>query len=122
MNINKLIPKQIHVPYIGAIWELVGCVSFILSILNMLFVTIITYSTNDTVRHIFPSYWIFFIIYSIFGGIMALVSYVYILPSRIKFLQEQSVIDNRNPMYDKICENEKLLKEMKQLIEDKYVR
>jgi len=113
MNINKLIPKQIHVPYIGAIWELVGCVSFILSILNMLFVTIITYSTNDTVQHIFPSYWIFFIIYSIFGGIMALVSYVYILPSRIKFL---------HPMYDKICENEKLLKEMKQLIEDKYVR
>jgi hypothetical protein len=106
MKLDKFIPKQKTLPYLGALWEIAGGVAFILSTLNMFFVTIIMFSTSEKVRNIFHSYTIFFLCYLLFGFVATYFVYVYGFPSRNKFNQNQAVINGGNPTFDKICVTE----------------
>lgn len=113
-------PKQINVPYLGALWELYCRMAGIYGAFNTLMLTVVLYSTNDKIRSVFSSYWLFLGFIIILGIIGLLFVYIFLLPSSTIFIQKQSVIDNRNPVYNKICDNEKLLYEIKQSIEDEY--
>lgn len=107
------LPKQKNIPYLGGLWTLIGYLAFIFSFVNTLFITVITYSTSERARIIFPSYWIFLSSYLIFGFFMTYLCYKYVIPSTLTFQQEQSVLDNRNPLYDKVCKIEEIVKELK---------
>jgi len=105
--------RQIQIPYIGAIYELAGRVMFIFSAFNFLMVSVVTYTASERVRSIFPSFWLFLLMYGIVGVLTAVFSYVVIIPSQNKFAQEQAYLEGRSPLYEKVCDIEKLIMEIK---------
>lgn len=84
---------------------------FIFSAFNFLMVSIVTYTASETVRGIFPSFWLFILMYALIGVLAAMFSYVVIIPSQNKFAQEQAYREGRSPLYEKVCEIEKLIME-----------
>ena len=114
MNIQKYIPKQVHVPYIGAFLNLLGNVLFLFSIANFIMTTWIFYNLSEEhskIHIIFPHFIYFFISYCIVGFLLCLLCWIFIIPSQNKFAQEQAVIEGRSPTYEKICEIERILNE-----------
>ena len=105
--------KQIQIPYIGAVYELANRVMFIFSAFNFLMVSVVTYTASETVRHMFSSFWLFLLMYALIGILTAIFSYVVIIPSQNKFAQEQAVIEGRSPLYEKVCDIEKKIEELR---------
>lgn len=118
INVSKFIPRQIHVPYIGAMYELLNRVAFFISVCNILLCTrLYYYNTGDSLlRDTFGSYAIFMIAAGVIGIVLAVIIWACIVPSHNKFLQEQAVIDGRSPTFDKLCEVEKRLIELEKRI------
>jgi hypothetical protein len=118
MKLQNLIPKQIHVPYVGALFELAGRAFFFVSIANFILNTrLFYYNTGDSwLREHFSSYLEFGLAYIALGLVVIILVWVILIPSQNKFQQEQSVKDGRSPMFDKICEiykqNEAMEKEI----------
>lgn len=106
MNITKYIPKQIHIPYVGAMWELAGRVSFLVSLINYVFMSrLYYYNTGDSyLRDVFGSYILFAIAILIVVAIAAGFMWAFIIPSHNKFCQEQAYVDGRSPLYDMVVE------------------
>ena len=72
------------------------------------------YNSDDSViRSVFPNYSSFFIGCCLVGLGGMLVAYVVITPSKQKFFQKQSVMDGRNPIYEKLLDIEKQIEELK---------
>ncbi len=109
MQIFKFIPKQIELPYIGALYDLSGRVFYFISVANFILMTRVYYynQSDSLLRDIFGSYFVFMSVCGIFGMVMAAAAYACIVPSHNKYLQEQAVLDGRSPTYEKLCELEK---------------
>lgn len=111
MDIAKFIPKQIHLPFIGAVYDLVGKAFFFVTIANFLLNTrLYYYNAGDTlIRDSFGSYRVFLITLASFGLVALTFVWVFILPSYNSYTQRQSVVDGRSPTYELLCEvNERL--------------
>lgn len=119
MDIVKYIPKQIYIPYMGAAWELAGRVSFLISLINYIFMSrLYYYNTGDNyLRDIFGSYIVFMLVVLI--GILLAFTFVwaFIVPSHNKFCQEQAYTDGRSPLYDAVIEMKTQLDEMQAKLE-----
>lgn len=111
--LEKLIPPQIHIPYIGGFLTLINQVMFFFSVFNFLMLSRITYynSGDSFISMIFPSYLWFFAAYCVIGLILCVFVWVVILPSQNAFAQRQAVM-HHNPTYEKICLIEKKLEEI----------
>lgn len=106
------LPKQHNIPYLGGIWTLAGYVAFFYSCLNTFWIIIIAYSSTEEIRNVFQSYLLFFACNIFIGFLFLVFCYKYVIPSTITFQQVQSVIDKRNPIYEKVCEIERKLDEL----------
>jgi hypothetical protein len=113
VDLSKFIPKQVHVPYLGALYDLTGKVFFAVNAVSFLMLTRNTYySQNDTLlRDIFGSYALFMLTVIGAGIVLLYMAYVFLIPSLNSYTQQQAIIEGRSPMYEKICEiNERLIK------------
>jgi hypothetical protein len=118
---EKLIPKQRKMSTrVGGLLTLVGEAMFLFSILNFLMISRLQYySQGDSyIRTVFPHYLLFLTGLSIIGFVAMWLVYVYVLPSKQRFSQEQAVKDNRSPTYDKIIEVQGELIEMRKMIKE----
>lgn len=113
MDLSRFIPKQIHVPYLGALFDLTGKVFFAINAASFVMLTRTTYySQNDSLlRDTFGSYALFMLAGIISGIGLLYIAYVFLIPSLNSYTQQQAVIEGRSPTYEKICEiNERLKK------------
>ena len=118
MNVSKFIPKQVHVPYLGAIYDLAGKVFFVVNTASFLMLTRTTYySANDTLlRDVFGSYAVCMLVGGVVGAGLLGAAYVFLLPSLNSYTQQQAVIEGRSPMYEKLCEMDERLKKMEEKV------
>lgn len=114
MDLSRFIPKQIHVPYLGALFDLVSKALAILGAFNFIALTRNWfYDENDAVlRDIFGSYTSFMLVVAIIGFITLMVIYVVWVPSINEYAQRQAVIDGRSPMFELQTESYKLQLDM----------
>jgi hypothetical protein len=113
VDIAKYIPRQVHIPFVGALYDLLGKAFFFVTVANFILNTrLYYYNTGDTlIRDSFSSYWLFLTALVSFGLVMLGFVWVFILPSYNSYAQKQSVIEGRSPMYELLCEmNERLKK------------
>jgi len=108
----KFIPKQVHIPYLGALFDLTSKALALVGGLNFLMLTRNTYydSNDSLLRDIFGSYILFMIVAVLVGLVIMLALYVFLVPSANSYAQKQAVIDGRSPMFDKICEIDERMK------------
>ncbi|AAM04193.1 predicted protein [Methanosarcina acetivorans C2A] len=119
--LDKLIPKQRKMSTrVGGMLTLVGEAMFLFSILNFLMISRLQYySEGDSyIRTVFPHYLLFLAGLGTIGFVAMWMVYVYVLPSKQRFSQEQAVKDNRSPMYDRILEVQDELAEMRKMIKE----
>ena len=117
---EKIIPKQRKMSTrVGGLLTLVGEAMFLFSILNFLMISRLQYySEGDSyIRTVFPHYFLFLTGLSIIGFVAMWLVYVYVLPSKQRFSQEQAVKDNRSPTYDRIIEVQGELAEVRKMME-----
>ncbi|AKB35282.1 hypothetical protein MSSAC_0692 [Methanosarcina siciliae C2J] len=97
-----------------------GEAMFLFSILNFLMISRLQYySEGDSyIRTVFPHYLIFLTGLGTIGFVAMWMVYVYVLPSKQRFSQEQAVKDNRSPTYDRILEVQYELAEMREMIKE----
>ena len=116
----SIIPKQRKMSTrVGGFLILISETMFLFSILNFLMISRLQYySSGDSyIRALFPHY-LFFLGAMGFVGMTAMfIIYVYILPSKQRFSQEQAVKDARSPTYNKLLEVQGELSEMRLLVE-----
>lgn len=118
--LNQLIPRQRKMSTrLGGFLILMSETMFLFSILNFLMISRLQYySSGDSyIRAIFPHYLLFLGAMGFVGVTAMWIIYVYILPSKQRFSQEQAVKDNRSPTYDKILEVQGELAETRKMIE-----
>jgi len=118
---EKFIPKQRKMSTrVGGLLTLVGEAMFLFSILNFLMISRLQYySEGDSyIRTVFPHYLLFLAGLSAIGFIAMWLVYVYVLPSKQRFSQEQAVKDSRSPMYERIIEVQDELAEMRKMMEE----
>lgn len=117
----SIIPRQRKMSTrLGGFLILISETMFLFSILNFLMISRLQYySSGDSyIRAIFPHY-LFFLGAMGFVGMTAMfIIYVYILPSKQRFSQEQAVKDSRSPTYNKLLEVQGELSEMRALVEE----
>lgn len=106
MNVSKYIPKQIHLPYIGAIYELSGRTIFILNLANLVLNTrIYFYNPGDSyLRDILASYLVFMSAAFSFAILSMTFMWVFVVPSHMKFNNDQRVANGIDPTFEKVCE------------------
>jgi len=105
---------------VGGLLTLLGEAMFLFSILNFLMISRLQYySEGDSyLRTVFPHYLLFLAGLSTIGFVAMWIIYVYVLPSKQRFSEEQAIKDNRSPTYDRILEVQGELAEMRKMIED----
>lgn len=114
MDVSKFIPKQVHVPYLGALFDLVckafaliGGFNFIMLTRNMY------YDANDPLwKTVFGSYIMFMLAVTAVGAIALVMLYIFLVPSSNSYAQRQAVIEGRSPMFEKLCEMDERLKKI----------
>lgn len=119
MSFEKLIPKQRKMSTkLGGFLIIVGEIMFLFSLLNFLMITRLQYySSGDSfIRILFPDYLIFMGAMFVLTLIAMWITYVYILPSKQLFSQEQSIKDNRSPIYNEIIEIHGEISELRNMI------
>lgn len=118
---DQLIPRQRKMTTkLGGFLVLMGETMFLFSILNFLMISRLQYynAGDSYIRAVFPHYFLFLGAMG-FAGITAMwIIYVYVLPSKQRFAEEQAIKDNRSPMYDRILEVQGELAEMRQMMEE----
>lgn len=103
------VPKQIQLPYVGALYDLSGRVFHFISIANFILMTrVYYYNPGDSyLQDTFSSYFLFMLSCGIFGVFLSGLVYAFVVPGHNKFQQEQAVLDGRSPIYEKLCELER---------------
>lgn len=118
---DQLIPRQRRMTTrLGGFLVLMSETMFLFSILNFLMISRLQYynSGDSYIRAVFPHYLLFLGAMG-FAGLAAMwVIYVYVLPSKQRFAEEQAIKDNRSPTYDRILEVQDELAEMRKMMED----
>lgn len=102
----KKVLAQNNLPYVGALWDLAGRVAFVFNCLNYLLMTRVYYfNTGDSlIRDTFQSYSMFlFIAFALFA-VLSIILYKFVVPAHNQFTQEQSYLDGRSPLFDKVVE------------------
>ncbi|WP_340820755.1 hypothetical protein [Methanolobus sp. WCC4] len=117
--IDRIIPKQRKMSTrVGGLLIIVGETMFLFSLLNFLMITRLQYySSGDSfMRTLFPHYLLFLaaLFFAAFIGMW--LTYVYVFPSKQRFSQEQSIKDDRSPMYNKVLGIENEISELKQIV------
>lgn len=118
---DQLIPRQRKMTTrLGGFLVLVSETMFLFSILNFLMISRLQYynSGDSSIRAIFPHYLLFLGAMGLVGISAMWVIYVYILPSKQRFSEEQAIKDNRSPTYDRILQVQGELAEMRKMMED----
>jgi hypothetical protein len=118
---DQLIPRQRKMTTrLGGFLVLMSETMFLFSILNFLMISRLQYySSGDSyIRVVFPHYLLFLGAMGLVGITAMLIIYVYILPSKQRFAEEQAVKDNRSPTYDRILEVQYELAEMRKMMEE----
>lgn len=118
---DRLIPRQRKMTTrLGGFLVLMSETMFLFSILNFLMISRLQYySSGDSyIRAVFPHYLLFLGAMGLVGMAAMLLIYVYILPSKQRFFEEQAVKDNRSPTYDKILEMQNELAEMRKIMSE----
>lgn len=118
MNLSKFVPKQVHIPYVGALYELSGRVFYFVSIAGYVLTTRVQYYNpgDPWIRESFGSYITFAVSLFVFAMLMGVIVWVALIPSQNKFLQEQAVIEGRSPMYEKLCDMDERLKNIEKKV------
>lgn len=114
MKLLNFIPKQVHVPYLGALFDLNSKALALAGGFSFLMLTRNTYYDSDDclLRDIFGSYILFMIAIMLGYFIVLIILYVFLVPSTNSYAQKQAVIEGRSPMFEKLCEVEERLKEI----------
>lgn len=118
---DQLIPRQRKMTTrLGGFLVLMGETMFLFSILNFLMISRLQYynSGDSYIRVIFPHYLLFLGAMGLVGIAAMWTIYVYVLPSKQRFAEEQAIKDNRSPTYDRILEVQCELAEMRKAIEE----
>jgi len=122
---DQLIPRQRKMTTrLGGFLVLMSETMFLFSILNFLMISRLQYySSGDSyIRAVFPHYLLFLGAMGLVGITAMWIIYVYILPSKQRFAEEQAVKDNRSPTYDKILQVQAELAEMRKMMEELSVK
>jgi hypothetical protein len=122
---DQLIPRQRKMTTrLGGFLVLMSETMFLFSILNFLMISRLQYySSGDSyIRAVFPHYLLFLGAMGLVGITAMWIIYVYILPSKQRFAEEQAVKDNRSPTYDKILQVQAEIAEMRKMMEELSVK
>jgi hypothetical protein len=120
MPITKFIPKQKRMSTtLGGMLILLSETMFMFSLLNFVLITRIQYyNPGDAyMRQLFPHYLLFLgmlIAAALLGMIFV---YVFILPSKMVFSQQQAVKDDRSPTHNLLVEISREIQDLKNEIE-----
>ena len=120
MPITKFIPKQKRMSTtLGGMLILLGETMFMFSLLNFLLITRIQYyNPGDAyMRQLFPNYLLFLGILITAALLGMIFVYVFILPSKMAFSQQQAVKDDRSPTHNLLIEVNNEIKGLKKEIE-----
>lgn len=114
MKLLNFIPKQVHVPYLGALFDLTSKALALVGGINFLMLTRNTYYDpgDCLLRDIFGSYILFMVVVLLTGFVGLFILYIFLVPSANSYAQRQAVIEGRSPMYEKLCDVENRLKEL----------
>lgn len=118
---DKILPQQKSMSTkLGGLLVLVGETMFLFSLMNFLMITRLQYySEGDSfIRTLFPHYLFFVIALFLVAFTGMWFAYVYIIPSKQKFSQEQAVKDARSPMYNRLIEVHEDLKGIDNKLQD----
>ena len=116
MPITRFIPKQKHMSTtVGGMLILVGETMFLFSILNFVLVTRIQYyNPGDAyMRQLFPNYLLFLGVLAAAALLAMILVYIFILPSKMVFSQQQAVKDERSPTHNLLMEVHMELQELR---------
>ncbi len=120
MPITKFIPKQKRMSTtLGGMLILLSETMFMFSLLNFLLITRIQYYNPGDVymRQLFPNYLLFLGILITAALLGMIFVYVFILPSKMAFSQQQAVKDDRSPTHNLLLEVNSEIKGLKKEIE-----
>lgn len=100
------LPKQVYIPYIGAMYDLLSRTFFLVTGMTFLMQTRNTfYNSNDSLlRDTFGTYATLMLVLMFMCGVVMLLAHIFLVPSHNKYCQDQAVKDGRSVMYDKTCE------------------
>ncbi len=116
MPITRFIPKQKHMSTtLGGMLILVGETMFLFSMLNFVLVTRIQYyNPGDAyMRQLFPNYLLFLGVLAAAAMLAMILVYIFILPSKMMFSQQQAVKDERSPTHNLLMEVQMELQELR---------
>ncbi len=116
MPLTKFIPQQKRMSTtVGGMLILVSETMFLFSMLNFVLVTRIQYyNPGDAyMRQLFPNYLLFLGALAA-GALLAMILvYMFILPSKMTFSQQQAVKDERSPTYNLLTQMHRELGELR---------
>lgn len=118
---DQLIPRQRKMTTrLGGFLVLMSETMFLFSILNFLMISRLQYynSGDSYIRAVFPHYLLFLGAMGFAGFTAMWIIYVYVLPSKQRFSEEQAIKDNRSPTYDRILEVQDELGEMRKMMKE----
>lgn len=105
--LDNIIPRQrMMSTRLGGFLMLISETMFLFSVMNFIMITRIQYySAEDSyMRSLFPDYIYFLVALSLIALSGMWFAYVFIIPSKQKFSQEQAVKDARSPTYNRLLE------------------
>jgi len=116
MPITRFIPKQKRMSTtVGGMLILVGETMFLFSLFNFVLVTRIQYyNPGDAyMRQLFPNYLLFLGVLAAAALVSMIYVYIFILPSKMVFSQQQAVKDDRSPTHNLLMEVHMELQELR---------
>jgi len=116
MPITRFIPKQKRMSTtVGGMLILVGETMFLFSLFNFVLVTRIQYyNPGDAyMRQLFPNYLLFLGVLAAAALVSMIFVYIFILPSKMVFSQQQAVKDDRSPTHNLLMEVHMELQELR---------
>ena len=121
MSIIRFVPQQKRMSTtMGGLLILVSETMFLFSMLNFLLVTRIQYYNpgDPYMRQLFPHYLVFLAALASAALVAMVIVYVFILPSKMVFSQQQAVKDDRSPTYNLLMEVHKELTELRSEVDE----
>lgn len=118
--IRTMIPKQKEMSsWLGGLDYLLRRTAFWFSILNLILISHVFFVTSPAIQDFFGSYWLFLVILGF--GLLALMAFEYMImvPSAMRFQQEQTYKSYRSPLWPRLDRIERELREIKKMLEKK---
>jgi len=105
---------------LGGMLILVGETMFLFSMLNFVLVTRIQYyNPGDAyMRQLFPNYLLFLGVLAAAAMLAMILVYIFILPSKMMFSQQQAVKDERSPTHNLLMEVQMELQELRSEVDN----